>query len=62
MTLLCEKTGVTHLPLSGSNQLAGMDGKARKRASMQRSQSIRARNLYKVSYPHCHAGRVGRFS
>ena len=54
VTLLCEKTGITHLPLSGTNQLASMDGKARKRASMQRSQSVRARNLYKVSWRHAY--------
>ncbi|KAK4686191.1 hypothetical protein P7C73_g3945, partial [Tremellales sp. Uapishka_1] len=54
VSLLCEKIGVTHLPLSTikSESMSDMSGKTRHGTMGRRSQSIRARNLYRFVRVH----------
>lgn len=57
VSLLCEKTGNTNLPMSNTVKRAGRgsgdeaNGRSSKYATTgRRAQSIRSRNLYKVSH------------
>lgn len=62
VSLLCERTGVTHLPVSTlkstteKNELPTDRSSRRVSTSTRRGGSVRARNLYKVSvdlvFPH----------
>lgn len=53
VSLLCEKTGSTQLPISSTKSkresMSDMGGKSKYATVGRRSQSIRARNLYRVS-------------
>lgn len=54
VSLLCERTGMTNLPLSNykpgrSDSMPEMSGKSRNNTTGRRTHSIKARNLYRVS-------------
>ena len=61
VSLLCARTGMTHLPVSNTktkrnDSLTEISGKSRSATTGRRGGSVKARNLYRVSSRVCFGG------